>query len=104
MSIGEQQQFLNEVIKKELVENGYDLSNINIKQMSLNVIEYYENPDLMIYLKEEEKEMYDNFVNILSNKIYLKNHIIDNNSGFSNIVILTFVIIILAVLLLMFII
>lgn len=102
------------LIEAQLVEEGYNKSDVDIKQMSENVIKYYKNPDSMLYLTEHEREFYERFVNILASKMELKNDKNNSNvkvyrldeekmAGFSNTFLLTLIVIVLAILLIIYI-
>lgn len=101
-----------DLVEAELSEK-YDrkLSQEELNKIKQNIIKYYKNPDLMINLPEDEREFYEKFVGMLSNKIEAKKQSTqvnqmsykpDDNKGFENIMLLSIILVVLAIVAIIF--
>lgn len=94
------------LVEAELATLGVNVNQEQLREIGKNIINYYKNPDQMIYLDEETRKFYEKFVSMLSNNIELKNENQMNlsyspSSGFSTILIITILTIIIGAIILL---
>lgn len=99
-----------DLIEAELLTYNVDVNEGQIKEIGNNIIKYYKNPDKMTGLPERERTFYEEFVSILAEKLDLKkkqnqaNQMkleYDNNSGFSTILLVTILTLIIGVIIIL---